>query len=75
MTASETILINRRHAQTISEAISHLDMGIEAIDNDLGLDAASSVLRLALDKTGEITGKSVSAELVDNIFSRFCIGK
>ena len=74
-TSSETILINRRHAETIKEAISHLDMGIDAIDNDLGLDAASSVLRLALDKTGEITGKSVSSELVDNIFSRFCIGK
>ena len=73
--SSETILINKRHALLIEESVGYLDMGIGAIENDMGLDAASSVLRLALDKTGEITGKSVSSELVDNIFSRFCIGK
>ncbi|MBO7426749.1 MAG: tRNA uridine-5-carboxymethylaminomethyl(34) synthesis GTPase MnmE [Clostridiales bacterium] len=74
-TSGETILLNKRHAMIISESVGYLNMGIDAIDNDMGLDAASSVLRLALDKTGEITGKSVSSELVDNIFSRFCIGK
>lgn len=74
-TSGETILLNKRHAMILNESIGYLNMGIDAIDNDMGLDAASSVLRLALDKTGEITGKSVSSELVDNIFSRFCIGK
>ena len=74
-TSSETVLLNRRHALLIEEALNYLDMGINALDDEMGLDCASSVLRLALDKTGEITGKSVSSELVDNIFSRFCIGK
>ena len=74
-TSSETVLLNRRHALLIEESLNYLDMGINALDDEMGLDCASSVLRLALDKTGEITGKSVSSELVDNIFSRFCIGK
>ena len=59
----------------IDKAEGYLDMAIDAIDNELGVDVASSVLRLCLEKTGEITGKSVSNELVDSIFSKFCIGK
>lgn len=74
-TSSEIIIMNKRHAQIISGAINYLDMGIDAIVNELGVDVASSVIRLSLEQLGEITGKSVSSELVDSIFSRFCIGK
>ena len=35
----------------------------------------ASELRLALDAIGTITGKVHTDELLDNIFSRFCIGK
>ena len=75
LVSSETILMNSRHAEIIDKAEGYLDMAIDAIDNELGVDVASSVLRLCLEKTGEITGKSVSNELVDSIFSKFCIGK
>ena len=74
-TSGETILMNGRHAEVLGEAVRLLDMALEAVDNDLGVDVASSVLRMCLEKSGEITGRSVSAELVNNIFSKFCIGK
>ena len=69
----EVWILLRPHHFGIAEG--YLDMAIDAIDNELGVDVASSVLRLCLEKTGEITGKSVSNELVDSIFSKFCIGK
>lgn len=50
-------------------------MAIGALNDGVGVDVASSVIRLALDRIGQITGKTVSAELVDTIFSKFCIGK
>lgn len=73
--ASDIIIMNKRHAQIIMSALGYLDMGINAITDELGVDVASSVIRLALEQLGEITGKSVSSELVDSIFARFCIGK
>lgn len=73
--ASEIIIMNKRHANVINDAVTYLDMGINAISDELGVDVASSVVRIALEKLGEITGKSVSAELVDSIFANFCIGK
>lgn len=74
-TSSEIIIMNKRHAQIIMAAIEYMHMSISAINDELGVDIASSVIRSALEQLGEITGKRVSSELVDSIFSRFCIGK
>lgn len=73
--SSQIILTNRRHYECLSEALSKLDMALEALESGMGVDICSSVVRLALDKIGEITGKTVSANLADTIFSGFCIGK
>ncbi len=73
--ASQIILINARHYEILKEARENLDMAIGALNDGVGVDVASSVIRLALDRIGQITGKTVSAELVDTIFSKFCIGK
>ena len=48
---------------------------MDAIKGGLGVDIASSVIRAALDDIGSVTGKTVSVELADTIFSKFCIGK
>ena len=48
---------------------------LEELAGRLGIDVASQVIRGALDDLGEITGRVVSDELVDTIFSKFCIGK
>ena len=48
---------------------------VNALDDGLGEDIASSVIRSALEDIGSITGKTVSNELVNTIFSDFCIGK
>ncbi len=73
--SESVILLNRRHYELISEASNDLEMAVNAIKDGIGVDVASSVMRTSLELIGRITGKSVSAELADNIFGRFCIGK
>jgi tRNA modification GTPase len=74
--SSEGLLItNGRHMALISKAIEYIDMAKKAVQDGMGVETASSVLRAALDELGQITGKTVSSDLADTIFGRFCIGK
>lgn len=73
---SEGLLItNGRHMALIGKALQFIDMAQAAIKDGMGVETASSVLRAALDEMGQITGKTVSSDLADTIFGRFCIGK
>ena len=73
---SEGLLItNSRHYSKFNKGLKKLDMAIEALEENLGVEVCSSALRSCLDEIGEVTGKTVSATLADTIFSRFCIGK
>ena len=73
--SGELVITQRRHYETLSEALERLKEAREALAADAGLDVVSSVTRAALDLTGEISGKTVSADLASEIFNRFCIGK
>ncbi|MBO4459360.1 MAG: tRNA uridine-5-carboxymethylaminomethyl(34) synthesis GTPase MnmE [Clostridiales bacterium] len=74
--SSEGLLItNGRHMALIGKALQFIDLAISAVNDGMGVETASSVLRAALDEMGQITGKTVSADLADTIFGRFCIGK
>ena len=42
---------------------------------DLGLELAALDLRIAANAVGEIVGKTTTEDLLDAIFSQFCIGK
>ncbi|MBO4449595.1 MAG: tRNA uridine-5-carboxymethylaminomethyl(34) synthesis GTPase MnmE [Clostridiales bacterium] len=73
---SEGLLItNSRHYSKFKKGLKKLNMAIEALEGELGVEVCSSALRACLDEIGEVTGKTVSATLADTIFSRFCIGK
>lgn len=69
------IITNRRHYETLDGALGILRTAQEALGKGEGLDVVSSIVRAALDKTGEISGRTVSADLAKTIFDRFCIGK
>ncbi len=69
------VLTARRHYDALSGALARLKEAREALDAQAGLDVVSSIARAALDLTGEISGKTVSADLAKTIFDRFCIGK
>lgn len=72
---SENILTNERHKALVDAALVHLDKAKESYECGMPLDCISYDIWLCAEKLGEITGKSVSEEVVNDIFSRFCVGK
>lgn len=68
------VLITERHFKVFSEIKDILSL-ILANLNSLTLDLISIDLHYCLDKISEITGEKYTNELLDNIFSKFCIGK
>lgn len=69
------IINNIRQADALKRAKSGLEYVLEGIKKKMPHDFLTIDLKEALDSLGEITGDSVSDEIINNIFSRFCIGK
>jgi tRNA modification GTPase len=62
-----------RHVELLRETASHLSAALQGTDRDLELRADD--LRLAADRLGRISGAVDVEDLLDVIFSQFCIGK
>ncbi len=66
---------NFRHKTLLLGAHDSLRQAIENLENNLSLELVSIDLRQAHDLIGEISGSHASPDVLDQIFSRFCIGK
>lgn len=64
-----------RTKDILQKSKEHLTAAIFAIDEGLGLDFISIDLRSSLEKLGEITGETVGEDILNEIFSKFCVGK
>ncbi len=71
----QDVLINRRHAELLKESSEHLSRAVEAIDAGFENEIISIDIKYAAEIFGKITGENFSEEALNNIFSRFCIGK
>ena len=72
----ESVLIsNARHKNMLAKAEEALERAIVTIESGMPEDFISMDLQDALDALGEITGDSVDDEIIDRIFTRFCLGK
>ncbi len=71
----EAAVINMRHKQAVLEALSALEGALETLKLGMPTDLLSVDMRTALMALGTITGQTVSDEIVEEIFSRFCLGK
>jgi tRNA modification GTPase len=69
------IIINLRHKLAIEKACGNIQAAKESIDRGMSSEFAAFDLREALDNLDEITGKKINDEILDKIFSTFCIGK
>ncbi|MFS8830604.1 tRNA uridine-5-carboxymethylaminomethyl(34) synthesis GTPase MnmE [Synechococcus sp. R8-2] len=69
------ISLNQRQAAALQQAQASLEQVGQAIQAQLPLDFWSIDLRGALHALGQITGEEISESVLDQIFSRFCIGK
>ncbi|SDP46476.1 tRNA uridine-5-carboxymethylaminomethyl(34) synthesis GTPase MnmE [Selenomonas ruminantium] len=66
---------DERQANLLRTADRHLAAALTTIEAGLGLDFISIDLRSAWETLGEITGDTVGEDIIDEIFSKFCIGK
>ena len=64
-----------REIEALRRAETHLAAAAETLAAGLGTDFVSIDLRAAYDALGEILGETVDTDLIDRIFSEFCIGK
>jgi tRNA modification GTPase len=73
--SSEILLSNLRHKQALERAMEGLEKALEAVRLNLSPEFLSIDLGAALQALGEIVGETTSEDLLERIFSQFCIGK
>ena len=66
---------NMRHKESLEKAAKATQRCIEAMNAGLAPELLALEVRSAIDHLGEITGKTVTDDLLDRIFSTFCLGK
>ena len=76
MRREEDVLVtNVRHADLINKAADELGEALTMIKTGEAMDLIEINIRAAFDALGEITGETASGEVIDEVFSRFCLGK
>lgn len=73
--AKSVMLSNIRHINAVSNARNALENAKETLLSGIPMDLCAIDVSAALEELGQITGISVSADIVDKIFSEFCVGK
>lgn len=73
--ASGLLVTSSRHRDALLKAQQHINSAIQALDQGMTGDFLSIDLRAALKDLGSITGEITTEDVLDSIFSRFCIGK
>ena len=71
----DVIISNRRHYDALHQASEALSAAISALQSGISTDLLSEDIRLAIHHLGSITGEITSTEILQSIFSKFCIGK
>jgi tRNA modification GTPase len=69
------VMVNSRHQDALNRAREATRRTIAALQAGEPLDLAALELRIAVNAVGEIVGKTTTEDLLDLIFSQFCIGK
>ena len=73
---TDVIITNARHYEALILAHTHLLRILSGLQNNLSGDLLAEDLRLTLDTLAEITGNKITTnEVLDTIFSHFCVGK
>jgi tRNA modification GTPase len=72
---SETLVTNIRHVEALKQTEHALQRVLANVDNPITSDFLAMDIKQALHYLGEITGTVTTDDLLENIFTKFCIGK
>ena len=72
---ASAVVMNQRHRQHLQDALDAVRSAQQALDAGVSGDMLTLDLRAALHELGAITGEITNEDVLDQIFSRFCIGK
>ena len=72
---NEVLITNLRHKNIISKAKKNALNAKNALENNMPIDIIAIYIRQILDDLGEITGEVVTEDIINEIFSKFCLGK
>jgi len=72
---SETLVTNIRHVEALKQTENALQRVMANVDNPVTSDFLAMDIKQALHYLGEITGTVTTDDLLENIFTKFCIGK
>jgi tRNA modification GTPase len=75
LSGDETLVTNIRHLQALQKTEESLSRVLDGIDNPITSEFLAIDIKQALHYLGEITGSVTTDDLLENIFSKFCIGK
>jgi tRNA modification GTPase len=73
--AGEVVVANARHKRALEESLESLRRAKEGIEGGVPIELVALELRSCLDHLGEIRGETTAEEVLERIFSQFCIGK
>ena len=72
---NEVLITNLRQKNLIVKAIEHINETKTTMSNNMPLDIVAISIKEILEDLGSITGDEVSEDIIDEIFSKFCLGK
>jgi tRNA modification GTPase len=72
---NSVLITNNRHKEALIRAERYLGEALQAMDASVPLDMVTIDIRNVWESLGEITGESLTENLIDKIFMEFCLGK
>ncbi len=69
------VITNIRHKNQIRKAIDALKQAKQGLKIEISIDIIAVSLKESIEDLSEITGENVSEDIINNIFSKFCLGK
>lgn len=72
---SDLVVTNIRHKNQLEKALKNIESAHNDIKASIPLDCVEVDLKACWENLGEISGESISEDILDRIFSEFCIGK
>lgn len=73
--SKDVMITNSRHKEALIRAEENLEAAVEALNNTFAIDLAAIDLKNTWKIMGEISGDTIQEDIIDRIFSKFCLGK